>query len=158
VVTRALGGGSELAVDHWLLPAAGGDRFLICSDGLFGELSDEAIAALLAAAHPQQAAGALVAAANEAGGRDNITALVVDVESADTPEFRPVQDRAPLGEPAVRSARPHGHAERGGLGGALERTSGGPRGTCGSPPASLPCPAPSAGCSPSAEREPGGRS
>jgi PPM family protein phosphatase len=57
VVTRALGGGSELAVDHWLLPAAGGDRFLICSDGLFGELSDEAIAALLAAAHPQQAAG-----------------------------------------------------------------------------------------------------
>ena len=55
VVTRALGGGFDLAADHWLLPATGGDRFLICSDGLFGELPDEVIAA--AARHRQPAAG-----------------------------------------------------------------------------------------------------
>jgi protein phosphatase len=98
VVTRALGGSPDLAVDHWLLPATGGDRFLICSDGLFGELPDEVIVPLLSIAHPQQAAEALVAAANDAGGHDNITALVVDIESADSPEFRPAQSTAPLEE------------------------------------------------------------
>jgi PPM family protein phosphatase len=82
IVTRALGGGPEVAADHWLLPATGGDRFLICSDGLFSELPDEAIAALLVTPHPQQAAEALVAAANDAGGHDNVTALVVDIESS----------------------------------------------------------------------------
>jgi serine/threonine protein phosphatase PrpC len=81
VVTRALGGGCTLQADQWLLPATVGDRFLICSDGLFGELLDEVIAPLLAAPNPRQAAEALVAAANDAGGRDNVTALVVDIVS-----------------------------------------------------------------------------
>jgi PPM family protein phosphatase len=120
VVTRALGGGPDLAVDHWLVPATGGDRFLICSDGLFGELLDEVMAPLLAIAHPQQAAEALVAAANESGGRDNVTALVVDIESADAPEFRPVQAAAPraesLGRPPAPAPAPGGTA--GGAGGA----------------------------------------
>ncbi len=79
IVTRALGSGPTLQADHWLLPAIGGDRFLICSDGLFGELPDEVILPLLAVGPPRQAAEALVAAANDAGGRDNITAVVVDI-------------------------------------------------------------------------------
>jgi PPM family protein phosphatase len=83
VVTRALGSDSGLLPDHWLLPAVVGDRYLICSDGLFGELPDEVIRPLLGAGSPQQAAQALVAAANEAGGRDNVTAVVVDVDSND---------------------------------------------------------------------------
>lgn len=120
VVTRALGGGFDLVADHWLLPATGGDRFLICSDGLFGELPDEVIMPLLAIAHPQQAAAALVATANDAGGRDNITALVVDIESADTPEFHPVQTTVPReelpGRPG-RPGRPDGPAGRGGADG-----------------------------------------
>ena len=114
VVTRALGGGPELAVDHWLVPATGGDRFLICSDGLFGELPDEAMAPLLAVPNPQQAAGALVAAANEAGGHDNITALVVDIESSDAPEFRPIQATVPLQKSPGRPGAP---AQRGGAAG-----------------------------------------
>jgi PPM family protein phosphatase len=126
VVTRALGGGPDLAVDHWLLPATGGDRFLICSDGLFGELPDEVMAPLLAITNPQQAAEALVAAANDSGGRDNVTALVVDIVSADAPEFRPVQAAAPREE---SPSRPAGPAERGGTGGGVGGGGSGAGGT-----------------------------
>ncbi|HEY0932534.1 MAG TPA: protein phosphatase 2C domain-containing protein [Trebonia sp.] len=84
VVTRALGSDTGQHPDHWQLPAASGDRFLICSDGLYGELADNAIAPLLAFGAPQQAAEALVVAANEAGGRDNVTSVVVDILSPDT--------------------------------------------------------------------------
>jgi PPM family protein phosphatase len=80
VVTRALGSDSGRLPDHWLLPAVGGDRYLICSDGLFSELPDELILPLLAAGSPQQAAEALVTAANDAGGRDNVTVVVVDID------------------------------------------------------------------------------
>jgi serine/threonine protein phosphatase PrpC len=79
VVTRALGSDAGHP-DHWLLPVISGERYLICSDGLTGELADQAIARLLAAGTPQQAAEALVAAANEAGGRDNVTAVVFEVD------------------------------------------------------------------------------
>ncbi len=82
VVTRALGSAHVLHADHWLLPVIGGDRFLLCSDGLFGELPDEVILPLLAVGAPQHAAEALVAAANDAGGRDNVTAVVVDIDSS----------------------------------------------------------------------------
>jgi PPM family protein phosphatase len=85
VITRALGTDAGLNPDHWLLPAVAGDRYLICSDGLFGELPDEVIAALLPAGDPQTVAEALVTAANDAGGRDNVTAVVVDVDSDDDP-------------------------------------------------------------------------
>jgi protein phosphatase len=83
VVTRALGSDTGLLPDHWLLPAIGGDRYLICSDGLFSELPDEVILPLLSVGSPQQAAEALVAAANDAGGRDNVTVIVVDIDSDD---------------------------------------------------------------------------
>jgi protein phosphatase len=79
VVTRALGSDAGHP-DHWLLPVISGERYLICSDGLTGELSDQAITPLLTAGTPQQAAEALVAAANDAGGRDNVTAVVFEVD------------------------------------------------------------------------------
>jgi serine/threonine protein phosphatase PrpC len=83
VVTRALGSDAGLLPDHWLLPATSGDRYLICSDGLFSELPDEVILPLLAAGGPQQAAEGLVSAANDAGGHDNVTVIVVDIDSDD---------------------------------------------------------------------------
>jgi PPM family protein phosphatase len=81
IVTRALGSDPVLHADHWLLPATGGDRYLVCSDGLFGEVPDDGIRALLGAGTPQQAADALVSAANDAGGHDNVTAVVVDIHA-----------------------------------------------------------------------------
>lgn len=81
VITRALGGGSRQppVADHWLVPAQPGDRILVCTDGLTTELSQPAIAGtLLGESDPQAAARMLVDSAVEAGGRDNVTVVVVD--------------------------------------------------------------------------------
>lgn len=88
VITRALGAGlkQRAVADQWLIPAAVGDRLLVCSDGLTGELSDQLIAAtLIDRPDPQQAARTLVDSALQAGGHDNVTAVVVvcsDLEGA----------------------------------------------------------------------------
>jgi serine/threonine protein phosphatase PrpC len=79
VVTRALGTGDETEADYWLLPVEEGDRVLVCSDGLTGELTDEHIHHILSTVgHPQDAADALIQAALRSGGRDNVTVIVVD--------------------------------------------------------------------------------
>lgn len=80
VITRALGVDEEVEVDRWDLTPEEGDRYLLCSDGLTNELDDDAIAAVLVAfPDPQAAADELVERANAAGGRDNVTVVVVDV-------------------------------------------------------------------------------
>jgi PPM family protein phosphatase len=85
IVTRALGTDPAPTPDHWLRPAIDGDRYLLCSDGLFNELPDDPIRQLLATGDPQHAATALVAAADDAGGHDNITVVVVDIDADDDP-------------------------------------------------------------------------
>jgi PPM family protein phosphatase len=80
IVTRALGTIPPSQVDYWLLPATAGDRYLMCSDGLYSEVPDEHIRSLLAnGGEPQPTADALVSAAEVAGGHDNITVIVLDV-------------------------------------------------------------------------------
>src|SRR5690606_38000217 len=84
VVTRAIGAAGGIDVDYWLLPVSRGDRMLVCSDGLTGELSDHDVTTtLLAESDPQAAAERLVAQAVRAGGRDNVTVVVVDVREID---------------------------------------------------------------------------
>lgn len=84
VVTRAIGAAGSIDVDYWLLPVGRADRILVCSDGLTGELSDEVVSAiLLTEQDPQSAAERLVAEAVHAGGRDNVTVVVVDVRDLD---------------------------------------------------------------------------
>jgi protein phosphatase len=100
IITRALGIEGEVVVDHFSWPVRDGDVFLLCSDGLTGMVSDAEVAEILAGA-PSLAVAAqqLVAAANEAGGRDNITVVLFRVEDV-TP-----------GEGAVvnqHMTRPHG--------------------------------------------------
>lgn len=86
VVTRALGFREEPRPDYWLLPAHSGMRLLLCSDGLTKELSGERIRLHLAARlSAAETAGALVDAALAAGGRDNVTVVVIDVVEAPEP-------------------------------------------------------------------------
>ncbi len=86
IITRALGPEPEVVPDLQTVPAAPGDVFLICSDGLTTMLSEEQIAKLLAGATSMSAAvRALVDEANRAGGRDNITALAFQLEDAAAP-------------------------------------------------------------------------
>lgn len=82
VVTRALGADDDVDVDTWSIPARHGQRYLLCSDGLVNEVSDEEISAELSSnSDPADAVNKLVAAANKSGGRDNITVLILDVVS-----------------------------------------------------------------------------
>lgn len=84
IITRALGPESEVAVDSEVLRVQDGDVFMVCSDGLTAMLSDERIADIMNAGAADDGAlqgrvDALVDAANEAGGRDNITVLLFRV-------------------------------------------------------------------------------
>ncbi|GAA1919794.1 protein phosphatase 2C domain-containing protein [Nocardioides lentus] len=87
VVTRALGGPEPLQPDFFLLPLGAARRLVLCSDGVSGLIDDATLEAiLLAAEDPRDAADRVVAAAVEAGGTDNATAVVVDVVGWDDDE------------------------------------------------------------------------
>jgi len=80
VLTRALGVEAEVRLDYAAQPVALHDRFLLCSDGVHGFLTDDSIAEVLRErSAPQDTARALVAAALDSGSTDNCTALVLDV-------------------------------------------------------------------------------
>ncbi|MEZ5409370.1 MAG: PP2C family serine/threonine-protein phosphatase [Acidimicrobiales bacterium] len=80
ILTRALGISSHVEVDQFLRQTRVGDRFLLCSDGLFNEVSEDDILRILTSyASPLEAAQTLVASALAGAGRDNITVVVVDV-------------------------------------------------------------------------------
>jgi serine/threonine protein phosphatase PrpC len=80
IITRSLGPNPETQVDlEGLFPLEPGDTFLLCSDGLSGQVPDEEIGQVLAALPPQEAARILVDLANLRGGPDNITVIVVRV-------------------------------------------------------------------------------
>ncbi|MEE9297695.1 MAG: Stp1/IreP family PP2C-type Ser/Thr phosphatase [Acidimicrobiia bacterium] len=80
VLTRAVGLDPTVEVDSYAAVLKDGDRVLLCSDGLTTMLRDDAITEILMGGDdPGEIADALVAAANDAGGADNITVVVVDV-------------------------------------------------------------------------------
>lgn len=83
VITRAVGFDPDPRPDYWRFGLRAGMRLLACSDGLTKEVSARHIGAILAATEgADDAARALVDAAVDAGGRDNVTAVVVDVRRA----------------------------------------------------------------------------
>ncbi len=87
VVTRCLGSLPSPSPDLWVFPPEDGERFLICSDGLTNEVPDSTIDFVLATeATPHDAAEALVRRALAAGGRDNVSVIVVDHSPGLAPE------------------------------------------------------------------------
>jgi PPM family protein phosphatase len=90
IITRALGVGPRPEADVVLFPVVAGDRYLACSDGLTGELTDDRIAALLGADDdPGALAGELTADAERLGARDNVTVTFVQVVAASQYESPP---------------------------------------------------------------------
>jgi protein phosphatase len=84
-ITRAVGGDDVLQLDIASDLIADGDRFLLCSDGLYSALSEAQMARCLQYDAPEEACRALVEAACEAGAPDNVTAVVVVVRGSEQP-------------------------------------------------------------------------
>lgn len=79
LLTRALGIGPQVRLDLVELECRPGDRLLISSDGLFAAAEDADIVAAAVIAEPEQAVRKLIEVANDAGGRDNTTVIVIDI-------------------------------------------------------------------------------
>jgi PPM family protein phosphatase len=77
IITRALGPEPEVEVDTYTLAGREGDLFMICSDGLTSMITDDEVASILRSSSSlDEAAEALVRAANQSGGKDNITVIL----------------------------------------------------------------------------------
>jgi PPM family protein phosphatase len=105
VITRALGMNDRVVVDVASEEAVAGDRYILCSDGLSGMISDdEILRTLLAHADDQAACEALIALANAHGGEDNITAVIVRIVDPDgaaerKAEIESTRETVPPGAP-----------------------------------------------------------
>lgn len=88
VITRAMGTDPVPQVDMWVVPQTPGERFVVCSDGLTNELTDDEIAAVaLSEDDPVAAADRLMSLAIAAGARDNTSVIVVDVLGEAIPDL-----------------------------------------------------------------------
>ncbi|HEY6652261.1 MAG TPA: Stp1/IreP family PP2C-type Ser/Thr phosphatase [Actinomycetota bacterium] len=98
VLTRALGVETVVDVDDDTVQVRPGDRLLLCTDGLTSMVSEQAVEEVLRAVpDPQEAAQRLVQLANEGGGADNTTVVVLDF-SDDAPAARPKEEPTPSSE------------------------------------------------------------
>jgi len=80
ILVRSIGSVPEVEIDLYHVEVQAGDRLMLCSDGLWGELSDDQLLDIMNAnPNPQDACRAMVDAANDHGGRDNTTLIVVNV-------------------------------------------------------------------------------
>ncbi len=139
IITRALGPEPEVEVDTMTYRARPGDVYLLCSDGLTTMLREPAIAAALReAASLDEAVARLIAEANHAGGRDNITVVAFRLDDSEAPVGRdavapkpadssatlvgPAAEEAGLSGPAIRERAAASSAQQqSGLGGAATR-------------------------------------
>jgi serine/threonine protein phosphatase PrpC len=84
VITRCVGANSDVVPDIYVGALRPGDRYLLASDGLTGMLEDAELEGTLRANHdPQAVVDTLITEANRRGGLDNITAIVVRVDTLD---------------------------------------------------------------------------
>ena len=80
ILTRAVGTAARVEVDVVSDELCAGDRYLLCSDGLWGTVSESDLKTGLTEGSPEEAAHRLVDLANTCGGPDNCTAIVIDVQ------------------------------------------------------------------------------
>jgi protein phosphatase len=127
IVTRALGVNERVPVDTLIVEPVVGHRYVLCSDGLFNEVSEAGIAAVLRRVDdPRTAADELVHLAVDGGGRDNVTVVVVDVvddggragEASDALAVGATSRLAGRAEPAGATDA-EGDSQAGGRGGGL---------------------------------------
>lgn len=84
IITRALGTSEKVDIDLLRIKVRSGDKFLLCSDGLSGYVDENAMAEILNSRRKsEEKVHALIARALEAGGKDNITALLISIEEDD---------------------------------------------------------------------------
>ena len=95
-ITRALGTEASVRVETFTVAAEVGDLFLLCSDGLSAMLDDDEVAAAIegAGGEPAHAGAALVTAANEHGGEDNITVVLFELLEGDPAPAEPAPEQA----------------------------------------------------------------
>jgi serine/threonine protein phosphatase PrpC len=98
VITRALGSDPDMVPDVYDVQASPGDRLLLATDGLTGMIPDDYISELLLQERdPASAAAKLIEAANRAGGYDNITVIVVDLDETPARDLAPARGSANAG-------------------------------------------------------------
>jgi len=119
VITRALGTEPAVEVDLFTVEAHSGDLYLLCSDGLTTMVPDAEIRTLAEERRDDldAAARALVAAANAAGGEDNVTVVVFALDESDEPEPAAEPRPEPAAEAPPEPMRRHGAFAGGRLGG-----------------------------------------
>ena len=86
VITRAVGIQESVQVDTLIVDLTPGDTFMLCSDGLHGYMQDDELAPMVAAVEPKDLPKKLITLANERGGKDNITSVVLHVKGEGAPE------------------------------------------------------------------------
>ncbi len=114
IITRALGPEPDVEVDTYTIPGRDGDLFLICSDGLTSMISDDEVGSILRSSDGLDAAAeALVRAANQSGGRDNITVVLFRLGQSDGPRrARPRRRRDDRGADHRRRCARRGRGAR----------------------------------------------
>jgi PPM family protein phosphatase len=99
IITRALGPEPDVEVDTYTVASRAGDVFLICSDGLTSMVSDEELGSILRSAGSlDEAAESLVLAANQSGGKDNITVVMFRLGDGDGASDVPGEDETIAGQ------------------------------------------------------------
>ena len=102
IITRALGPEPDVEVDTYTLAGRDGDAFLICSDGLTSMISDDEVASILRSAGSlDEAADELVRAANQSGGKDNITVILFRLGEGEAGETTAPAAVAPADEDTI---------------------------------------------------------
>jgi protein phosphatase len=82
IIYRALGSRAEVKIDLFTEPVSEGDTIILCTDGLSSVVPDEDVQAIVERYTPSDSVQHLIARANDAGGPDNVTAIVVRVSAA----------------------------------------------------------------------------